>query len=61
MGKMVRWTKRGGWVVAPTPYQYHIDGLHLFQRMRFKRFSHRYCQIHRRPALRRDHMSELRK
>jgi hypothetical protein len=36
MGKMVRWTKRGGWVVGMTPYQYHIAGLHFFQRMRFK-------------------------
>jgi hypothetical protein len=36
MGKMVRWTKRGGWEVGLTPYQYHIQGLHFFQRLRFK-------------------------
>lgn len=34
MGKMVRWAR--GWEVGPTPYQYHIMGLHFFQRMRFK-------------------------
>lgn len=36
MGKMVRWTKRRGWEIGPTPYQYRIMGLHWFQRMRFK-------------------------
>lgn len=36
MGKMVRWTKRGGWVVEFTCYQHHIHGLHLFQRLRFR-------------------------
>ncbi len=35
MGKMVRWSKRQGWIVGKTPYQYHISGLHFFQRMRF--------------------------
>lgn len=47
MGKMVRWTKRGGWVVGKTPYQYHIDGLHFFQLMRFKGLYHR-CRPRRR-------------
>lgn len=36
MGKIVRWSKRRGWEVGPTPYQYHIMGIHLFQRLRFK-------------------------
>lgn len=36
MGKMVRWNKRDGWVIGLTPYQYHLSGLHLFQRYRFK-------------------------
>lgn len=36
MGRLVRWTKYGGWTVGPTPYQHHIAGLHLFQRLRFK-------------------------
>ena len=36
MGKIVRWSKQRGWEVGPTPYQYHIMGLHLFQRLRFK-------------------------
>lgn len=36
MGRLVMWTKRRGWEVGPTPYWYHLDGLHLFQRLRFK-------------------------
>lgn len=35
-GRVMRWTVRGGWTVAPTPYEYHIGGLHFFQRLRFK-------------------------
>lgn len=36
MGRIVRWSKRRGWVVGWTPYQYHIFGLHFFQQARFK-------------------------
>jgi hypothetical protein len=36
MGKMVRWSKRRGWEVGPTPYRYHVAGVHMFQRLRFK-------------------------
>lgn len=49
MGRMVRWTKRGGWVVAATPFQYHIDGLHLSQRWRFKGLRYPWNR-RRRPA-----------
>lgn len=36
MGRMVRWTKRGGWVVGLTPFQHRVAGLLLFQKLRFK-------------------------
>lgn len=36
MGKLVRWNKRRGWEVGLTPYQYRIEGMLFFQRMRFK-------------------------
>lgn len=35
-GRLMRWTKRGGWVVGWTPYEYHVGDLHFFQRLRFK-------------------------
>ena len=35
MGKMVRWTKRRGWEIGPTPYQYRIMALEFWRRWRF--------------------------
>jgi hypothetical protein len=42
MGKMVRWTKRGGWEIGWTPYKYRIFGARLFRRWQFKgtRYAH---------------------
>lgn len=45
MGRMVRWSKRRGWEVGPTPYQYHIIALHWFQRMRFKGLRPRWARF----------------
>lgn len=36
MGRMVRWTKRGGWMVGLTPFEYRVHGMHLFRVLRFK-------------------------
>jgi hypothetical protein len=35
-GKMERWSLRRGWEIGPTRFEYHIEGIHMFQRLRFK-------------------------
>jgi hypothetical protein len=52
MGKMVRWTRRGGWSVGPTPFQYRLAGLYFFKRLEFNGLRSR-LNARRRPRYRR--------